>query len=307
MIKYAVILLDKTATAFCYADNPYRESELMPLDFLKAAIKWCMKENLRIQFVYPDYKIPLEYYNLIDTIDHADIKHIDNSDVTIFNGLGEVCKTSSPSIVIRIAKTELFENSAQMTSLLEHKGHISIVITDADSFTSQDLTLYKEILASFTLAAEKLVVANTMPQISILTDRLLLSAMNNCNAGYESITIAPNGKFYICPAFYYEDESDSVGSIESGLNIKNSQLYKLNYAPICRECDAFHCRRCVWLNRKTTLEVNTPGHQQCVISHIERNASMELLYNIRKRGEFLPNIIIESINYLDPFEKIQKL
>ena len=103
-------------------------------------------------------------------------------------------------------------------------------------------------------------------------------------------------------AFYYEQDY-SIGSLTGGLDIKNPQLYKLNYAPICRHCDAYQCRRCIWLNKKTTLEVNTPSHEQCVVAHIERNASRELLRRGRELGEFLPEKDIKEIDYLDPFEK----
>lgn len=304
MIKYAIILLDKTSTAFCHAENPYSKRQLMTLDTLQKSIVWCMKENLRIQFVYPDYKLPQLHYDAIDTIDHADIKHLEGSDVTVFNGLDEIRETNSPSIVLRISKRDLFNNYIQLAKLVEYKGHVSVVITDLDKFSSEDMSMYKNILTQLSSIVEKMAVENKFPQISILTDRLILSNMNNCNAGFESITISPNGNFYICPAFYYENENDSVGDIFSGLNLPNGQLYRLDYSPICRECDAYHCRRCVWLNRKTTLEVNTPGHEQCVVSHIERNASRELLNNIRKHGAFLINTNIEEIDYLDPFDKI---
>lgn len=60
----------------------------------------------------------------------------------------------------------------------------------------------------------------------------------------------------------------------------------------------------VWLNRKTTYEVNVPGHEQCVVAHLERNASAALLKSIRKHGDFLPNIEeIKVLECLDPFEK----
>lgn len=126
--------------------------------------------------------------------------------------------------------------------------------------------------------------------------------MNNCNAGYETITVAPDGRFYICPAFYYGDKCD-CGSLSDGLIIKNPQLYKIEYAPICRKCDAWHCHRCVWLNSKKTLEINTPGHIQCVMSHIERNASRNLLVGLREICDFLPETNIPELSYLDPFEK----
>ena len=306
MIKYAIILLDRTSIAFCHAENPYSERQLMDLNTLQNAIVWCMKENLRIQFVYPDYRLPQQYYDVIDTIDHADIKHLENSDVVVFNGLRELCDTKALSIVIRISKEELFEAYDRIVLFLKPHRHISIVITDIDKFTSEDFNKYQTFLSNLSLYAEKLTLENMMPQISILTDRMALSSMNNCNAGDESITIAPNGKFYVCPAFYYDDENDSVGSLSDGLQIKNDQLYKLAYAPICRRCDAYHCRRCVWLNRKTTLEVNTPSHEQCVISHIERNCGRDLLNKIRKHGDFLPGTDIKEIDFLDPFDNLIK-
>lgn len=304
MIKYAIILLDRTSIAFCHADNPNTNSQLIPLETLKSAITWCMKENLSIQFVYPDYELPQMYHDVINTIDHIDIKHRANSDVTVFNGFEEVQDIDSNSIVIRLSKQELFDNHPEVRTLLKNDRRISIVIKDIDSFTEEDITTYKSILSDLAKTVEDLVIANEMPQISILTDRLLLSAMNNCNAGDETITIAPNGKFYICPAFYYDDENDSVGSLSEGLQIRNSQLYKLAYAPICRNCDAYHCRRCIWLNKKTTLEVNTPSHEQCVVSHLERNASRNFLLKIRKHSEFLPGTDIKDIDYLDPFDNL---
>lgn len=51
-----------------------------------------------------------------------------------------------------------------------------------------------------------------------------------------------------------------------------------------------------------TGEVNTPSHEQCVTSHLERNASRKLFYNLRKYGEFMNGTEIKEIDYLDPFE-----
>ena len=159
-------------------------------------------------------------------------------------------------------------------------------------------------LGRFWISASRIYVDGKTPQLNVLTDRMMLKEMNNCGAGDTNITLAPNGKFYVCPAFYYEDEADSIGDLEHGLDIKNKQLYRLDHAPICRHCDAWQCKRCIWLNRKTTLEVNTPSHEQCVLAHLERNASRDLLNNIRKYGTFLPEQEeIKEIDYLDPFDK----
>jgi CXXX repeat peptide maturase len=138
--------------------------------------------------------------------------------------------------------------------------------------------------------------------------------MHNCEAGIGNITIAPNGKFYLCPAFYYDektgvsnkmnhktkDASRSVGDLENGLCIPNKQLLELDHAPLCRNCDAYHCNRCIWLNQKLTWDNNTPSHQQCVIAHLERNAARDISAKLSKAGYNLPEI--KEINYIDPFD-----
>lgn len=129
------------------------------------------------------------------------------------------------------------------------------------------------------------------------------SEMNNCNAGHNTITVAPDGKFYLCPAFYYAQEQ-SIGDITNGLNIKNSQLYKLDYAPLCRQCDAFQCKRCIYLNKRLTREVNIPSKEQCVMAHLERNASRLLLGEIRKHINYLKETEIPQVSYLDPLDNI---
>lgn len=309
MIQYLVILLDDTSVSFCHYANVHCERKLMTLEVLKAGILYGMKENLNIQFVYPDYEIPEVYKQVIDTIDHTNIKPIalaDDADVTVVNGLAEAENlTLKPKAVyvMRLGKAELFKGTAAVARLIEKANRLNIVLTDVETFSEQDFALYKDALTTLSAKVEQEYVKGRSPQLNILTDRMMLDAMNNCGAGETNITLAPDGQFYVCPAFYQDANGYAIGSLQEGLDIKNPQLYKLDHAPICRHCDAYQCRRCTWLNRKTTLEVNTPSHEQCVIAHLERNASRELLENIRKYGTFLSDKEnIKNIDYLDPFE-----
>lgn len=275
----------------------------MPLDTLRQGIRFGMMENLMIQYVYPDKELPQEYQEMIESIDHSKIKPtIDGADVWVTESIKDI-KADVP-VVWRTDKQNLFGSEADIKKAMENMPRLNIVLTDVETFTDEDFGKYKELLKKLAEHIEKLYVEGKAPQLNLLTDRMMLSKMNNCGAGDTTITLAPNGKFYVCPAFYYEDETDSIGNLEHGLNIKNQQLYKLEYAPICRHCDAYQCKRCIWLNRKTTLEVNTPSHEQCVMAHLERNASRELLNSIRKHGTFLPEQEeIKEIDYLDPFDK----
>ena len=95
--------------------------------------------------------------------------------------------------------------------------------------------------------------------------------------------LASDGKFYPCPAFYYAGCGFS-GDVETGIDLANPQLYRLDHAPLCRRCDAYQCRRCIWLNRKYTNEICVPSHGQCIAAHVERNASRRLLAMMKDAG-----------------------
>lgn len=302
MLQYLIILLDDTSVSFCHYDNPRREKRLIPLETLKQGIRFAMMENLTIQFVYPNYELPKDYLTVIESIDHTNIKPIeDDADVWVTNSIDSY--SPDVPVVIRLTKSQLFENAVKLCQMIGNSKRLNIIITDIELFTDKDFDAYQELLERLSFEIEQKYIDGKVPQVNILTDRMMLSEMNNCGAGVTSITLAPNSLFYICPAFYYDNHNDNVGDLENGLDIKNEQLYSLEYAPICRHCDAWQCKRCIWINRKTTHEVNTPSHEQCVISHIERNASRKLQNCIRKHIYLSEQVEIKEIDYLDPFEK----
>lgn len=331
MLQYLVILLDNTSTSYCHYENFCHEKKLISIEDLKQGIFYGMKENLMIQFVYPDYELPQEYKDVINTIDHSDIVSSlceddelrKNADVIIchdWNGIQFSSFDKDRIYTLRTSKEDLVDRYKLLKGIISSSLRLNVVITDIEKFTEEDFKKYKEVLEYLSDVLKTCYAEGKSPQLNLLTDRLMLDGMNNCNAGVENITLAPNGKFYVCPAFYLSKECDgnensldevcqkgySIGSLKEGLDIKNPQLYKLDHAPLCRKCDAYQCKRCIWLNRKTTLEVNTPSHEQCVVAHLERNASRNLLTNIRKYGAFLADKEIKGIEYLDPFDVLQK-
>ena len=309
MIQYIVILLDDTSTSFCHYMNEKADRRLIPLQTLKDGICYAMKENLNIQFVYPNYKLPKEYLAAIDSIDHTDIypaEMSDNADVVVFDSLiaaKDYVFKEEVAYLIRTDKVSLFNEYKIIGEILDKVTRLNVVITDIETFTEDDFMAYKSLLSNLAERVEQIYVSGKSPQLNLLTDRIMLEKMNNCGAGDTSVTLAPDGKFYVCPAFYLSAEGYTIGDMVNGLEIKNSQLYRLDHAPLCRRCDAWQCKRCIWMNRKTTLEVNTPSHEQCVEAHLERNASRKLLIDIRKHGKFMSGSEdIKEIDYLDPFD-----
>jgi CXXX repeat peptide maturase len=308
MLQYLIILLDDKSVSYCHYENSISEYKLINLEILKKGILFAMKENLMIQFVYPDYEIPSEYKDMIETIDHSKIvpaSYSGEADVIVLEDWDSLLAfnyNSEMVCVLRTSKNDFFKYYRLLNGVIDKVARLNVILTDIGTFIQKDFDIYKSILDEFALQLTELYRKNIPSLLNLLTDRMILNKMNNCNAGWENITLAPNGMFYVCPAFYQTNSLDSIGSLESGLDIKNPQLYRLDYAPLCRNCDAYQCKRCVWMNRKTTLEVNTPSHEQCVIAHLERNASRFLLSKIRQLGEFLPESEIKQISYLDPFD-----
>lgn len=298
------------SVAYCHANNPLTERNLMPIETLRKEILFGMKQNLMIQYVYPEYELPKEYDEVIESIDHVKI----GRDVKVFNEVPT--KLEGDNIVIRLTIADFISKQYDIAALLPQAKRLNICLTDIENFKDEQQEEYSKALNTLNSVLLNLYKEQKHPQLNILTDRLQLTEMHNCEAGIGNITVAPNGKFYLCPAFYYDekmgisnrmnhvtkDATRSVGDLDSGLNIPNKQLLQLDHAPLCRICDAYHCNRCIWLNQKLTWDNNTPSHQQCVISHLERNASRQLLADIRKNGEFLPEQDIKEIDYLDPFD-----
>lgn len=303
MLKYLIILLDEASVSFCHY-GVKRSPKPMDAEMLRKGILFGMKENLTIQFVYPSYEIPQELKELVETIDHTKIKpaeQCDGADVVVCNDWAQLNEVPVNSVcVIRTAKKEVWGKSVK--NILQKVARLNIVITDIETFDEDDFKAYKELLTEWSNVLKMLYMEGKSPQLNVVTDRMMLDKMNNCGAGDECLTLAPDGRFYVCPAFYQEGLFN-VGDIDNGLEVRNKQLYRLDHAPICRHCDAYQCKRCVWLNCKTTLEVNTPSHEQCVVAHLERETSRKLLAEIRKVGTFLPKQEIKEIDYIDPFEK----
>ena len=127
-LQYIVILLDDTSVSFCHANNPIKEKNLIPLETLREAITFSMKQNLMIQFVYPDYDLPKEYCDLIETIDHVKV----GKDVLVYDYVPlEVKGKNSESISNIIEK---YSKVCQIQDVNIHENNIDNII----------LQMYKE-------------------------------------------------------------------------------------------------------------------------------------------------------------------
>ena len=305
MLKYLVVLLADNSVAYCHYVKQISGEQTINVDVLRRAIHWAWTENLIIQFVFPANALSTEIYEVIETTSHIKIMPQTNAestkaDIVVCDSIEQL--PSSPDSRPHILLVEINSFISERQHIIEHLqnlNRLTISFTDIERFSDDDVPAYSRALQDVSDAVAQNIKQGNIPQINILTDRILLTKMNNCNAGFENITLAPNGKLYICPAFYYSSPDKNIGSLDEGLNIANPQLYDIANAPICKHCDAWHCHRCVWLNQRLTREVNTPSHCQCVMAHTEREAARLLIENTNSNIQ-----IISKLDYYDPFENM---
>lgn len=316
-LQYVILLLDNASPSFCYYKNEKVEPLLMPLEKVKEVLAFSKKQGLYLTILYNNDGLPAEYEKVLQDFPHIKIKpvsrgDIEDNDTCVINIPDDYSKLrrnlswkKKLNGIIRVSINCIKELKCFLFDYIQYFKRVNLIITDIDAADECQLNEFRielEIIKDF---VSNMLFKEINTEFSMLTDRLVLTEMRNCDAGIKHITIAPDGKFYLCPGFYYDNENDSIGTIEEGVHIKNSQLLNIKNAPICRQCDCYQCKRCFYLNRKITLEINTPSHEQCVLSHHERNISGKLLKKVQREGICLDYAQIPLIDYLDPYELIE--
>jgi CXXX repeat peptide maturase len=314
MIQYLTVMLEHDAVPFCcYNVPPSPVRGLIPLETLAEAVKQAVRQRLPVTFLYGRTPLPESHASLIESVEHVKIvphglPGCTEEAVTVIemgeclDGIGNLPESSVRNIILRVASGEIEGLENTVRQLTGRFMRLNIVIRDVRQFTPQTFGLYEAQLRRIREYLAGVYRGGIMPEVNVITDRLFLVNMNNCNAGIEHLACAPDGKLYLCPAFYYHSPGSAVCSVEDLRNYRHNILLELQKAPVCRNCDAYHCKRCIFLNQSLTLEVNTPSAQQCTASHIERNVSREFLADI---SGLLPESArlspIPELDYLDPF------
>ena len=288
MLRYLIIMLDASAPSFCYYPDPSSGGRKMPLEVLRKAVYFAQTHALGVNVLCSDPP-EKEILQELDRINHIFIGPSSVTSDSVWNvpvlnigdNLSVLPGNPDKNIILRSDVASLPKLPEAVSALKGKFLRLNVIITDEWKMTPELVTVFQRILEQTGRLADG-------RQINLITDRAMLSKPSHCEAGVKHLTVAPDGRFYICPGFFHENPEDSCGSLDEGVSVPLEELYRLEYAPICRECDAWQCKRCVWMNRKRTLEVNTPSRGQCITSHVVRNYALK----------------DSPTPYLDPFELI---
>jgi len=316
-----IVILDQHAVAFCHYDNPTAGAprpRWMGLDVLQAAVRFAQEKGLSLIYLLGRHPLPKAHVRAIARTEHTQVVPFaayrgGRDAVPVLEAVdvpaaARIRAGGDGNAILRVGRSAVPQLASTVARLAGRFKRLNICLADLAAYAQADIEAYRQQLDELVGIVSKLSQTNGGLECSILTDRLLLREMRNCAAGIEHVTVAPNGRFYLCPGFYYRDEADTIGCLQDGLHIRNAQLLTADHAPICRRCDAYHCRRCLLLNKGLTDEINTPSWEQCVTAHHEREASRALLGLLRQRGRVVGALQtgdIPPLNYCDPFELVR--
>lgn len=283
--------------------------KVMSDNAVKEGLKYSERNFMRPVFLYPD-----ECKKLLSEIegkyDEYDILHILPAsqydavlerkdyrlifDESLLNR--EISVPYQENVFLNLSEKKLNRLSDCIKLLLDKTDRVNVNICGISR--EFPLEIYKaELEKAKNILIEYYNDNDLLKEINILTDRIFLKEHEPCRAGEDDLCYAPDGKVYICPAFYSENLGN-VGNLTEGISIKNQQLFTQEFAPICNWCDAYQCEDCKFLNLSYTKEVNVSPSFQCKKSHIERQVSVELRNELEQCFEQEDRI--EEVDYIDP-------
>lgn len=207
------------------------------------------------------------------------------------------------NIIFNVDSKNISELSVKVIELLNRCNRLNLNILEYNS--AFDLEMYENQLkkiANYIIGYYK--ETGIQKEINVLTDILFMHEHEGCQAGSNLLAYAPDGKIYICPAFYAEEKS-SVGDTEEGILIGNQQLLTKEYMPLCNRCDTYQCENCKYINKKYTKEVNVSPAFQCKKAHIERKVSMKIQEELNDTWNFSNKL--SDIIYNDPIYNLNLL
>lgn len=315
-LKYLFVLVDDSTPSMCYYTKKNTDVHIMSLDIFKRAVEFAKDNSLNLNIIGNLESLSDEYHNFLYEMSFVNLKgfklgeyYRENDIVILEKNMIKYFSYTYDNRITHLITHFSIDRLECLYSFIENNcssfKRLSLILDDikeADEVALNNVRLffYKNYKLLKRFLFERVDV-----EINFAFDRIALKEMRNCDAGIAHLTLAPNGSFYTCPGFYY-DSDFLVGKIGEDIFIPNMQLLEFKNAPICKKCDCFQCKRCVYLNKCMTLEVNTPSHNQCVISHHERNLSGMLLSDLQSDGYLLDVPVIPPLFYLDPIDLVNK-
>lgn len=311
--KQMFFLLGDDVPSMCSYSTKNRKVGLMSEENILHGLEYCRNNFIMPVFVHggkSDNYQPSSIYDPytiihIYSIERFSQARLEKDYILVCDNGNYKCEIEKQdNIILNIESIQLYGLAEKVKYLFDNTDRINI---NVQNLTSEfDYELYGKELEKISEIIEEYVdKKGVLKEVNVITDVMYMSNHGKCLAGSEWLTYAPDGKIYVCPATYFEkDNCENVvsGNFETGLRIANQHLYTQEYDPLCKNCTAYQCENCSWLNWKFTNEVGVSPSFQCKKAMIENEVSYKLQRRLNGKINWSNEIVNDGFG--DPYWKM---
>lgn len=260
ILKFLYIITGDDVEPVCAYDNKLNSRRKMSDDMLAKCIEYCFKHHIAPVFV-GKCQHGLSEDNIYFTISGEDAR--EKNHATVYTADGEY---ENNNIILSVHRSDIKSMGDKLANIRNKQARVNVFVPDIDEWGDSDFEIYYDELGRILdLIREKKLDLNPS---RITLFKSSLPALSRCGAGRTSIAVAPDGKFYLCPAFYFEKDTDAaIGNMDENFEFAPIEMLATERMPICSECSK-SCNICIHDNRKATGELNIPSDKQCRIRKI---------------------------------------
>ena len=258
-----LIYLGNSSKSYCYYKKNVKKKKVMDFNLINKAIELAEKNHINIMFFgkNPTNQI---YRSIVDNVSDCG-----KSDILIHDGT--IHKNFNNNIhILNIDRNEinsLFNYVAELLQSGIRPIRINISVKDLSMWTDNHLLNYKselEKVAKFIFHNQHII------QINVLNS-YKNKKVADCGCGVNNVTLAPNGKIYLCPGFYETMEEKYIGDIDTIQEVFEQLNFNIESSPTCKSCNNYSCKRCLLINKEVTNEYKIGADIQCKKSKIEQD------------------------------------
>lgn len=264
-LKYLKIILSDKQISHCAYKNNLQTTNEMSDEMIEKAIDYCYKNFLIPIFIGNKYINIDPDNNIFFKISSND--SLRNNDVYIYNYNHPIEHIQALNYIITINRSNIECLSDNVMYISKYAKRINIFIEDLKDWTADEVYLYSKELEKI---VEKIKNNNINIKLNILERK-----EQRCGAGISSITLAPDGNFYLCPAFYFNGMKDkAIGNIydeDFTYKPQKNLRYKNFYQE--KECNNHLITSCVYNNFICTGEVNVSSYVADKIEDLHHHMS----------------------------------
>jgi hypothetical protein len=182
-------------------------------------------------------------------------------------------------VVVHIERQEIPRLRRSLIAIQDLVGSITLRLRDIPHLTADDIAFYESELAMIADIGLMKNATGTGGNLCISNIAMAGLARNRaarCRAGRDFAFLAPDGRIYPCPAFYYDgcERATMAGDCEP-----DEAVIPKSEPHACRLCGSTDCAGCAFLQRRYCSNENL-----CNVLKAELSARQNLLFRVAQSG-----------------------